>query len=236
METRYERRLNYNWVTRFLHNVRYRYLEEVVRNFKTSKEQIRIVDIGSGTCKAFSILNKVRSIDYVGIELRRKMCREAQSRYGDFTNFQIINGSVFEQVELFADADIVIALEVLEHIYEHEAEALIREIGSSDVATFFCTVPNEVGPGLALKNIGSALIGYSRHREYSWRDTYLASTYQLHRMDPHATKHKGFDWRRLERSLRSAMIIDRIITSPYGFMPTIFSPTVGFVCRPTTKP
>ena len=36
-----------------------------------------------------------------------------------------------------------------------------------------------------VKNIGSALMGYERYKEYEWRETFFASIYDLDRVERH---------------------------------------------------
>lgn len=233
-ETWYEARLGHNGITRFLHSVRYKNLLRVVEalsGFRGGKP-IRILDIGCGSAHAFGVLDPLFAIDYVGVEKRRKMCAVAEERFGTRPNFRVIRDLIGNRLDLIAGTDLVIALETLEHIPDDQVVPLIEYIGSAEIDGFYCTVPNEIGPAIAIKNLGSALIGYRRHREYSWKDTLNAATYRLDKVAPHGTGHKGFDWRALERLIGRHLDIQAVHRSPYGWVPRAVSPSIGFYCTP----
>mgnify|MGYP004181272689 CR=1 FL=1 len=65
----------------------------------------------------------------------------------------------------------------------------------------FVNVPNEIGPAVLIKNIGSFLMGYLRYKEYSFMETIYASLYKIDKFKPHYDGHKGFDWRVLYYNL-----------------------------------
>lgn len=233
-QTAYEARLNHSRLTRFLHGVRYKNLLGVVAalsGFRGGKP-IRILDIGCGSAPAFGLLDPLFAIDYVGVEMRQKHCAVARDRFGDRPNFRAVRNIIGNCLTLIDDCDLVIALETLEHIPEDEVAVLIEHIGRAEIDGFYCTVPNEVGPAIAIKNLGSALIGYRRHREYSWRDTFHSATYRLDKVAPHGTGHKGFDWRALQRVIAAHLDIQAVHRSPYGWVPRAVSPSIGFYCTP----
>ena len=94
----------------------------------------------------------------------------------------------------------------------------------------YVTVPNEIGPAILIKNLGSFLMGYKRYKEYSIQETLYASIYELDRVARHGTGHKGFDWRWLAQTLRQNVTISRKITNPSQFIPKFISPSIGFIC------
>lgn len=233
-QTAYEARLNHSRLTRFLHGVRYKNLLGVVAALSDLRggKPIRILDIGCGSAPAFGLLDPLFAIDYVGVEMRQKHCAVARQRFGNRPNFRAVRNIIGNCLPLIDDCDLVIALETLEHIPEDEVAVLIEHIGRAEIDGFYCTVPNEVGPAIAIKNLGSALIGYQRHREYSWRDTFHSATYRLDKVAPHGTGHKGFDWRALQRMIAAHLDIQAVHRSPYGWVPRAVSPSIGFYCTP----
>lgn len=236
-ETRYEARLNHSTVTRFLHSVRYKNLLGVVEalsGFRGGKP-IRILDIGCGSAHAFGLLDPLFAIDYVGVEMRQKLCAVARDRFGDRPNFRAVRNIIGNRFDLIDQVDLVIALETLEHIPEDQVAVLIEHIGRAEIDGFYCTVPNEIGPAIAIKNLGSAMIGYRRHREYSWQDTFHSATYRLDKVAPHGTGHKGFDWRALQRVITAHLDIQAVHRSPYGWVPRAVSPSIGFYCTPRPR-
>ena len=106
----------------------------------------------------------------------------------------------------------------------------IESISKSSFMYLYITVPNEVGPALFIKNIGSALMGYTRYKEYKWRETFFASIYELDKVERHGTRHIGFDWRWLAQTLRQNVTIVKKTSSPANFIPKFISPSIGFIC------
>lgn len=233
-QTRYEKRLDHSPVTRFLHSVRYRNLVRVVGDLARQRggAPIRILDVGSGAGRAFAVLDPLFAIDYTGVEMRGRMCMVAGERFGDRPNFAIHRGLIEDRLDLIDAADLVIALETFEHMGETSVAQLLGRAAGAGIDTLYCTVPNEIGPAVAIKNIGSAAIGYRRHREYRWHDTFHAATYRLDKVPPHTGGHRGFDWRLLERAIRDRFDIEAVHGSPYDWVPRAVSPSIGFLCRP----
>lgn len=138
-----------------------------------------------------------RSFKYYGVDYWTAFVDEANAR-------RSAPGVCFECRDLrdMADADVrlpeppdcIIVLETLEHVTEYDVPKLIDWLARMK-APALITVPNEVGPAVLVKNLGSALIGYRRHREYRIQDTLNAAFGRLERLQPHGTGHLGFDWR-----------------------------------------
>lgn len=227
----YEQAQQFNPLVSYLHGIRYKRLLSVFATFPADKT-IRVVDIGCAHAKTFGLLNNRFRIEYVGIEPDPTSVTAAAERYGDCENFRIIKGIAEDYMPEISRADIVLALETLEHIPEHLVVRLVEYIAVARPRMFMCTVPNEVGPILWVKNVGSLLCGYLRHREYTWRDTWNAGTYNLNVIDPHGISHKGFDWRWLAQTLRYNMRVAGMYSSPFGWLPKTISFSVHFVCVP----
>src|SRR5215204_6498274 len=77
--------------------------------------------------------------------------------------------------------DCIIALETMEHVTELDVPKIVDWLARMKVPTLI-TVPNEVGPALLVKNLGSALMGYRRHREYRIQDTLNAAFGRMERL------------------------------------------------------
>ncbi len=230
--TNYEKIQDFNLITKFLHRTRYKNL---VRLFDEVSKQIdnrpiKVIDIGCGPGKSFPILNSRYSINYVGVDLDQNFSMVAEQRYGQYENFKIINEAIEDNFFLFKDADVVLALESLEHIPELLVPDIIKSIADFKVKYFYCTVPNEIGPAILIKNIGSLLMGYNRYREYTWRETWNATLCNLDKIPLHTTAHIGFDWRWLAQTIRQSLLINEITTSPFQIIPRFLSPSIGFIC------
>lgn len=229
----YERTQDFNRITRYLHAIRYRNLERIARTLVPAYgPRLRVLDIGCGPASAFRVLDDLRSdIEYLGIELRKDFCDLAAGRYSAHGNFRIARANIADRLDLIDRFDLIIGLESFEHIPECVVVRVAEAIGASEFQRLYITVPNEIGPAVAMKNIGSWLMGYVRHREYSWKETFHASIYDLDRVGRHGTGHKGFDWRWLAQTLRQNVTITRKFTSPVRFVPMALSPSIGFLCE-----
>lgn len=230
--TAYERNQQFNPLVAFLHGIRYKRLLSVFTRLaeKYPDRALKVVDIGCAHAKSFEILNDRFDIAYTGIELDGTFAEIARERHGAKSNFRIINDSVANHYVELSGADVILALETLEHIPEHVVVRLIEQIAAARPKVFFCSVPNEVGPIVLIKNLGSLLTGYMRHTEYRWRETFHASLFNLDKVEAHGTGHKGFDWRWLAQTIRHNMKISRIHASPFDWLPKTLSFSIIFVC------
>ncbi len=222
---------NFNFLTKYLHSVRYKNLLKVAKPLhKKLGRRLKVADIGCGYCKAYEILNESIEIDYIGIDPRVDFSEVALELYNQQKNFRYVVGNAERHTKEFMDADLIVALECFEHIPGMILLNLLSTFSKMNKTHFFITVPNEVGPILGVKNIGSFLMGYNRWREYTWAETLRASTFNLNKLPPHEDGHKGFDWRWLEHSLRLNLSVEYRLGSPFTWMPSLLSPSIAFLC------
>jgi len=237
--TEYEKVQKFNFITTFLHTYRYSWITSIFTSFvgEAQNRKITIVDIGCGTCKVFEILSKnLIAINYIGIEPSDEFVNTAFKRYGERKNFKIIKGYAQEIIPTIQEKiDIFVALESFEHIPEYLVPNLLRSISAKNPKIFACSVPIEIGPAIWIKNIGSKLMGYNRFKEYKWIETFWAGLYQLDKVEPHSTGHKGFDWRWLKHNIRQTMKITSVSKSPFSFIPAAFASSICFTAVPIKK-
>ena len=235
--TFYESTQGFNFITRYLHSVRYKNLFRVAKSVSSDfgGKSFTVLDIGCGVCKVYDFLSQCGfNFNYIGVELLDDWCNVAESRYSSNSNFKLIRGSIESIVNDLPPCDLVVALESFEHIPGHIVFDTIRSLSFSSFRYLYATVPIELGPSLFLKNLGSSLMGYSRNTSspYTIFDTFNATFCQLHKLPPHTTTHKGFDFRWLEHTLRLHMRVVYKTKSPFNFMPSWISPSIGFICIP----
>jgi SAM-dependent methyltransferase len=234
--TAYEQRQQFNIVTSWLHSFRYRYVRGVFQQLaqEICDRPIRVIDIGCGYAKLFAVMNPEFRIEYTGIELNDERVAVARERYVRHENFSILHDSATEALGHIPEGsvDLIVALETLEHIPEHEVVRIVERIAEIRPKRFVCSVPLEIGPAIWLKNVGSFLTGYVRHREYTWRETFWAGLYRLDRLPPHGTGHKGFDWRWLAQTVRHNLDVKAIHRLPLAVLPSAFSTNVFLVAAP----
>ena len=156
----YEKTQNFNLFTKTLHATRYRNLETLVKRIANKKKKIKIVDVGCGPAKAYDVIKKLNvEFNYLGIELLEDFVSIAYERYSMFDNFEIVCDSVENTFHAFSDSDLIIGLETFEHIPEGLVVRTIEAIGKSNFRYLYITVPNEVGPAIFVKNLGSSIMG-----------------------------------------------------------------------------
>lgn len=232
----YEKLQSFNRIVNWLHTFRYKNIYDVFQSLAAEipDRPIRVVEIGCAHAKLYQLLNGRFRIDYTGVEINPTFVAEANQRYGQQKNFRILAQSAAD-VDMTSSGerpDIVIALETLEHIPEHAVVRIVENIARQRPRLFVCSVPVEVGPIIWIKNVGSWLMRYLRHTEYSWRETLWAGLYQLDRLPPHGTGHKGFDWRWLAQTIRHSLQITEFRKFPARLLPAGLSTSVFFVARP----
>ena len=233
-ETEYEKNQRFNALVSWLHSRRHRtvftLLEKISR--ANGDRPITVIDIGCAHAKLFAVLNGRFRIDYTGIEVNESFVAAARSRYGQHPNFSIVHDSATRALPALGRADVVVALETLEHIPEHDVVRIVEAVAAARPGCFVASVPVEIGPAVWLKNVGSLLSGYMRHNEYRWPETFWAGLYQLDRLPPHGTGHKGFDWRWLAQTIRHNMKIVQLRKLPFGWLPAPLAFSVYFVAEP----
>jgi SAM-dependent methyltransferase len=232
----YEKVQEFNALVGWLHSIRYRAIIELFEKLSSeiSERPIRVLEIGCAHAKLYRVLSERFDIDYVGVDVVASFTALAQERYGHHSNFRVVTGSAADPAVLATQQSphVIVALETLEHIPEHVVVRIIENIAKQRPLRFVCSVPVEVGPIVWVKNVGSALMGYSRHKEYRWRETFWAGLDRLDHLPPHGTGHKGFDWRWLAQTIRHNVQTIEIRTFPFGLLPAGLSTSVFVVSCP----
>ena len=152
----YEKTQNFNLITKTLHLTRYRNLEKIIVKISKEIPKLKVVDVGCGVAKTYEVISALGiSFNYVGIETKKHCAELANERYGKNDNFTYINNKVENAYDEFNGADIVVGLEIFEHIPESIVVRSIEAIGKSNCKYLYLTVPNEIGPAILVKNVGS---------------------------------------------------------------------------------
>ena len=233
----YERNQRFNFLVYYLHSLRYKNILALFRTVarEGGGKPINIVDIGCAHAKLFSVLNERFDIDYTGIEINSDFVETARSRYAQNPNFRVVHDSAENALENLKRDDIIVALESFEHMPEHDVVRIIEAIAFAKPRLFVCSVPVEIGPAIWLKNVGSLITGYMRHKEYRWSETFWAGLYQLDKLPPHDTGHKGFDWRWLAQTIRHNMKIKETRKFPFSMLPAAVAFSVFMIAEPRER-
>jgi len=227
----YDEVQNWNFITTWLHSFRYKHVIDALAHYD---KPFSLIDVGCAYGKLFSVLDTLHTIDYIGIEPPGYFAIVARQRHGHRSNFRVLDAYAPEGLEGLS-AEVIVALETLEHIPEPQCVRVVEKIAAMKPKLFIASVPVEVGPAIWMKNVGSALSGYSRHREYTWSETWFAGLGMMNRVRVHETGHRGFDWRWLAQTIRHHFHIREMRRFPLSFMPVSCSSTVFMICEPRQK-
>ena len=219
----------FNLLISYVHSRRYKWtIKKIIKNLNIFKEKkLKILDIGSGHSLIIDYLQKAKlNFEYIGIEPNDSYFNYAKKRYSNMSNVTLIKKPVEEVIDDFADIDIYIALESLASITEDTLIELINIISKKNYKLFLCTVNNEIGPALLIKNLGSYLFRYKRHKAYTLKETFNATFYKMHKNRPHKSKNLFFNWKFLLHLLHQKMIINSISSNPSNLIPSELSPNI----------
>jgi SAM-dependent methyltransferase len=233
--TLYEKIQQFNQITRFLHSRRYSALLELIGALRGefSHKRIRVLEIGCGPGTAVGHLLGSFEVDYRGIDLDPEFIAAARHYHGHRPHCVFIEADATDPRHYEPEgADIVFALEALEHIPERQVVRIVENVCRIvRPRLFVVTVPVEIGPAVWIKNAGSALMGYDR-KSGGFRETFWAGLYRLDRVPVHGTSHLGFDWRWLAQTIRHNAPIREIRSLPFALLPKCLAPSVLMVAEP----
>lgn len=233
-KTFYEKTLEYNSITKYLHSNKHKlffnHLESQAIN-KKSNTKIRILDLGCGPAYIFNELKeKITNFEYIGIEIRDDFIAAANENFSEDDRFSIIKSTVEDYLSVISKVDFIISFDCFEHMTLNARNTSLELISKIDFKYMYVNVPNEIGPAILIKNLGSFLMRYVRHKEYTLLETIYSALYMTDRFKPHSDGHKGFDWRVLYYNLRF-YFNTTLVTSPIKIVPRVFSPSIFFICK-----
>ena len=222
--------MNHNPINTYLHGSRYRWLYKKLIELKLSgsiNENPTFLDIGSGHSYIFEILKTIfDDFTYIAIEPDEQYAHYALDKYSSDKRFSIINDYALPYLHSCQNVDFVCSLECFEHIPEFDIISIIDALSKLSPSKLFITVPNEIGPALAIKNLGSFLLGYKRYKEYSLKESINSSLFRTLQLPPHKYFHKGFDYRWLLHSFHQKFEILSLAGNPFNFLPLVISPNI----------
>jgi SAM-dependent methyltransferase len=232
VQTAYEKSLSHNALVAWFHGRRYARLVKLLGTRTPPEQTIRLLEIGCGVGRLYGELRGSLQLAYTGVELDAALAAEAQARYGGCEGFRALHGDAVDLLPTLPAADVVVALETLEHVPAAGVERILDAVATMRPGLFVCSVPVELGPSLWAKNLSSVVMGYSRHREYSWPETWWAGVGRLDKLPAHTTWHKGFDWRQMVASIKRRMRVTRAESLPAGWLPVGLGTSVFLVAEP----
>ena len=150
--------------------------------------------------------------------------------------------------------EVVVCMEVLEHCPDDVQVTVLDQIAgvTAPGGTVVISTPIEIGPTLVAKQGARALVALGGLREYETRERYhageflrmvLAGPDTAIRRDEYEgdggsrfTGHKGFNWRRLQRTIERRFEVERRLFSPLPLLGAWLNSQVWFVCRKLAIP
>jgi SAM-dependent methyltransferase len=228
-----------SFLTRLAHNGRYRRALDLVSDLKGAIA----IDFGCGDAM---ILRRAYDRGIVrggyGIDNDPAMRESAAAAFAGVDGFRFLHPDELAQVVAPGSCDLAICTEALEHIPQPAAilDAICRYCRAGGHALI--TVPIEVGPSLIGKQLGRYLADLRRpygYEPYRLRELFSAAVlwnargFESSHTDAGATGtgHKGFDFRDIERQLRTRMGIERTLFSPFPALGALINSTVMWRCR-----
>lgn len=231
----YERVQNLNRITRFLHSGRYTSLLRIAVELSAQLPgaPIRAVEIGCGTGSAVGPLLDACDVDYRGIDHNPLFVAAARRSHGHRPRCTFLEADATDPRHYQpGSADIVFALETLEHIPEGDVVRIVEHVCKIvRPKRFVVTVPVEIGPAVWIKNLGAAMMGHNR-LSGNVSQTFWAGLYQMDRIPVHTDGHLGFDWRWLAQTIRHNARMVELSSLPFGWLPRMIAPSMLMVAEP----
>jgi SAM-dependent methyltransferase len=210
----------------------------------------RLLDYGCGD-GTFIALTHGMFAQATGADVDAAQLDECRRRLGSLEHVTFVQTATLVGERHTGAYDLVTCMEVLEHCTDGERVRVVGELRRlcGEGGRVVVSVPIEIGPALAGKQLFRALAAWRGHGDYHHRETYtvrelLAAVFGRRRLvrpeysveTPFGRVrycgHKGFDWRVLERDLRGTFRIERRMFTPMPFVKGLLNSQVWFVCRP----
>jgi SAM-dependent methyltransferase len=231
-----------NFLTRLAHSGRYRRALDLIGDVRGAIA----IDFGCGDAM---ILRRAYERGIVrggyGVDSDAEMRRLAATTFAGVDGFHFVDPGLLADTVAPGSCDLAICTEALEHI--PNPAQILDAIGRycRPGAHVLITVPIEIGPSLVGKQLGRYLAGLRRPygiEGYRLRELFSAAVlWDAHAFDSSHTQpdakvtgHKGFDFRDIERQLRSRMEIERTVCSPFPPLGPVLNSTVMWRCRMPT--
>jgi SAM-dependent methyltransferase len=229
-------------VVRWSHGSRF----ELARRLVAPYAGGRLLDYGCGD-GTFVAMVHAEFRDTVGLDVAPAQIAECEARLGHLPGVRF--GTTREAISRAPGPwDVVTCMEVLEHCLEPERRRVLDELAAlaGGAGHVVISVPIEVGPSVAGKQLFRALAGLRRLGDYQHRERYSAIEIVRSVFGARVTRiafegqsadgayhyygHKGFDYRDLAREVSARLTIRRRLFSPMPWMGAALNSQVWFVC------
>jgi 2-polyprenyl-3-methyl-5-hydroxy-6-metoxy-1,4-benzoquinol methylase len=230
-------------LVRWSHGGRFAMARSLVAPFAGGK----LLDYGCGDGTFLALVHE-QFPHGVGVDVAADQISDCQRRFASLPGIAFQTTDRLNNAEHVRRYDVVVCMEVLEHCPDDIQGAVLDQIVNvaAPDGTVVISVPIEIGPPLAAKQAARALMAVTGMSEYAHRERYqpgelvrmvLASEHtaiprpEYEGSGTRYTGHKGFNWRRLERSVERRLAIERRVFSPMPMLGSWLNSQVWFVCR-----
>lgn len=207
----------------------------------------RLLDYGCGDGSFLVMLLDagVQPAELVGAELALDLVDDCRNRLGS-TGITFIGLPELE-TRPPASFDLIFCMEVLEHV--PELDVVLERLGRflAPGGQLVISVPVETGLPLIVKQAARRLAGWRGVGDYPGTESYRPSEWlpsvfagsrqhierRVHSY-PDGTRfhdHKGFNWRALLKRLSSQFVVDKVLASPFVWLPPHLGTQAWFVAH-----
>jgi SAM-dependent methyltransferase len=236
-----------NRILQWSHSRRYAMARRIVKPYAGGN----LLDFGCGDA-TFLALVLVLFPRATGAEIDRAQVEDCRTRFHDFPGISFALTSDLARPEHQGAYDVVLCTEVLEHCLDAAVEAALDDLSRtvSPTGTVIISVPIEIGPPLAFKQLVRAIAAWQRLGDYEDREKYTLPEFRTMLMADERSRierpvysyvkdagiefkshgHKGFNWRALESKLRRRFEIKQVRYSPIDGAGKWFASQAWFIC------
>jgi 2-polyprenyl-3-methyl-5-hydroxy-6-metoxy-1,4-benzoquinol methylase len=241
-----------NRILQWSHRSRY----EMARRIVTPYAGGNLLDYGCGDATFLAMVHDLFP-RATGAEIDRAQVDECRNRLRDFPGIKFVLTTDLARPEHQGAYDVVLCTEVLEHCLDSAVDAALDDFSRivSPTGTVVISVPVEIGPALALKQLVRAIAAWQSLGGYEHREKYSLAEFSTMLTANEHTRierpiysnpiapglerkhhgHKGFNWRALEAKLRHRFAIRKIYRSPLDGAGKWFASQIWFVCSPPSR-
>lgn len=216
----------------------------------------RLLDYGCGDGTLLAMVHDLFP-RAMGAEIDRARVEECQTRLHSYPAINFTLTSELARPEHEAAYDVVLCTEVLEHCLDSAVDAALDDFARtvSRTGTVIISVPVEIGPALALKQLVRSIAAWQGLGDYEHREKYTFAEFRMMLTANDRTQierpiystsiasdvdlkhhgHKGFNWRILESKLCRRFEIRKIHFSPLDGAGRWFASQIWFVCSPLSQ-
>jgi SAM-dependent methyltransferase len=216
----------------------------------------RLLDYGCGDGTFLAMVHDLFP-RATGAEIARTRVEECRTRLHSFPAIDFTLTTDLARPEHDHRYDVVLCTEVLEHCLDSAVDAALDDFSRtvSPTGTVIISVPVEIGPALALKQLVRSIAAWQRLGDYEHREKYSFAEFRMMLTANERTQierpvysssiapdvdlkhhgHKGFNWRILESKIRRRFAIRKIYFSPLDGAGRWFASQIWFVCSPLSR-